>query len=158
MRAPAARADAKGEAGSAAARPRARFFLRNPVTFLTKNYVEARNQCPNHPFDHSCCLTFLAYRHFGVRKSHALILHCEQIPMLGALEGCSKNLFLPNHAVWKKSVAQLCTCTRALATHQTSAHKLVETHFSYPMEMQCSIVQCSIVILGRRRRYVRCRK
>ena len=33
------------------------------------------------------------YRQYGVRTAHTLFLRSENFPMLGALEGCSKNFF-----------------------------------------------------------------
>ena len=44
----------------------------------------------------SVVIHFPKYRQYGVKTAHTRLLRSEQFPMLGALEGCSKNVF-PNH-------------------------------------------------------------
>ena len=42
------------------------------------------------------------------------VLRCATLPRFGALGGCSNDLFLPNHASWKKLMVQSCTHTSSL--------------------------------------------
>jgi len=69
---------------------------------------------------------FPKYRQYGVRTAHTPFLRFEQFPMLGALGGCSKNSFFPNHADWKTLTIQSWTCINSSWALQTSVHKHVE--------------------------------
>ena len=69
---------------------------------------------------------FSVYPHYDLATSHTRLLRCEQLPRFGALEGCSKNLIVPNHAEWTRLVMQSCTCANSPCTLQTSAYKVAE--------------------------------